>query len=290
MKIRTITLLAGLAATSAAHAEAEFDPGYPPTLTISANITKADADYVELIKQTNSWWVYLIDSLGGDVDAAIKIGRAVREHESLVQVPVGTECFSSCALIYIAGTTRKNRGVIGLHRPFLGTSLSREAVERVVPMMLQKVKDYVQEMGVSDAFYDAMVNTEVDGARLYRGNEIKNLVPETDPTYDEVENSYEARRYGISAAEMRRRKSLVNRRCTAFDERRALNCRDAVFWGIDLATYEGVILKLQFPQCRLTDEQTQTYQNTDFKTRRDLPFIVALEKCRQEAIKQALGR
>jgi hypothetical protein len=34
-----------------------------------------------------------------------------------------------------------------------------------------------------------MVNTEVSEVRLYHGDEIKRLVPETDPTYDEIDNA-----------------------------------------------------------------------------------------------------
>jgi hypothetical protein len=59
-------------------------------------------------------------------------------------------------------------------------------------MMLQKIKEYVREMGVSDSFYDAMVNTEVEDVQLY-GEEIHKLVPKSDPTQDEIFISHLAR-------------------------------------------------------------------------------------------------
>ena len=55
---------------------------------------------------------------GGDVDAAMKIGQIIRENEWPVTVSGNSKCFSSCALIYIAGVSRMNVGVIGLHRPY----------------------------------------------------------------------------------------------------------------------------------------------------------------------------
>ena len=82
--------------------------------------------------------------------------------------------------------------------------------------MLQKVKDYVREMGISDAFYDAMVNTEVSEVRLYRGDEIAMLVPATDPTSNEIQNSDDARKYGVSAGEMRRCKSVAWEVCPRY--------------------------------------------------------------------------
>jgi hypothetical protein len=52
-------------------------------------------------------------------------------------------------------------------------------------------------MGVTDLFYQEMVNTEPADIRLYRGDDIDRLVPHRDPTFDEIATSYQARQYGI---------------------------------------------------------------------------------------------
>jgi hypothetical protein len=234
-------------------------------------------------------WVFL-NSNGGDVEAAMQIGRTIRDSEAFVTTQHNAKCFSSCALIYIAGVTRQNpSGVIGLHFPYFAASLSREAVERAAPIMLQRIKDYVREMGVSDSFYDAMVNIEVSEVRLYRGNEIKKLVPETDPTHDEIENGYEARKYGVSAAEMRRRKTMVKQRCEPlFSDNpgalgRVMDCEQATYWGLDDVTYKRVA-KNGFPQCAPSDEDLKIYRATDIKKRRDLPFYIKQETCIRDAM------
>jgi hypothetical protein len=100
-----------------------------------------------------------------------------------------------------------------LHRPYFAESLDRQEIERAAPILLQQVREYVRSMGIVDSFYELMVNTAPSEIRLYRGNEITNLVPKTDPTYDEIENSYEARKYGVSAAEMRKRKAEAKQKC-----------------------------------------------------------------------------
>jgi hypothetical protein len=267
-------------------------------LLISGTISKGDADYVVQheadLKQTTGLTVWL-NSVGGDVAAAMTIGRIIRHEEALVVTL--DRCFSSCALIYIAGVTRLNDydGLIGLHRPYLAAdALSREAIERAAPLMLQRIKDYVREMGVSDAFYDAMVNTEVSDVRLYRGDEIYRLVPETDPTYDEIENAYEARRYGISVGEMRRRKSMVKQKCdplfSGWDNRvRHARCEEAIYWGLDMATYERVTKK-GFPECESSENEVKIYSATDIKKRRDLPFYIKQEVCIRDGMnKRAHG-
>jgi hypothetical protein len=77
---------------------------------------------------------------GGDVDAAMKIGQIIRENEWPVTVSGNSKCFSSCALIYIAGVSRMNVGVIGLHRPYFSSAPpNRQAIEREVPLMLQDI-------------------------------------------------------------------------------------------------------------------------------------------------------
>jgi hypothetical protein len=79
------------------------------------------------------------------------------------------------------------------------------------------------QMGITDNFYQQMVNTEpaqmvvygtaISDAELAEARKLgmpawpsyKRLVPEYDPVYQEVEISYSARRYGVTTSEMRRR-------------------------------------------------------------------------------------
>src|SRR5258707_874679 len=132
------------------------------SIEISNSITKKDADDIaQHVGDFEDGIVVTLNSPGGDVDAAMQIGRIIRKYRAFVQVGVGSKCYSSCALIYIAGTTRLSYGKIGLHRPYFASAPQNpREIERQVPIMLQKLKSYVQEMGVTDNFYQEMVNTE----------------------------------------------------------------------------------------------------------------------------------
>jgi hypothetical protein len=204
----------------------------------------------------------------------LAIGRIIRRNEWWLMVGQNWKCYSSCALIYIASVRRSNSGVIGLHRPYFAESLDRQEIERAAPILLQKVREYVQSMGIVDSFYEQMVNTAPSEIRLYRGDEITNLVPKIDPTYDEIQNSYDARKYGVSAAEMRQRKSIAEQKCTSGHW---VQCQEALYWGLDVNTYREPLAKE--PKCAISSEDYQAMQPADRKKQRDLPPVLKFEAC-----------
>ena len=228
-----------LLASSDSHADVRLakKPIVGRTIYIVNTISKADANAIaqHVSDFEREGMTVLLDSNGGDANSAMQIGQVVRMNDGLVIVPQGAKCYSSCALIYVAGVTRINLGVIGLHRPYFAAApQSREEIERHVPLMLRQLKAYVQKMGLTDNFYQEMVNTEPSNLKLYRGEEILRLVPVTDPTYDEVETSYEARNHGISTSEYRRREQEAKNCYQRYLDNPY--CKSAILWGLS----EGV--------------------------------------------------
>ena len=132
-------------------------------ITITKTISKTDANLIaQHAKDFEYGDVHVwLDSLGGDVDAAMQTGRLIRANDVKVSVARYSKCYSACALVYIAGVSRESLGAVGLHRPyFASTPQSRQTIERQAPLMLQQLKSYVQEMGITDSFYQEMVNAE----------------------------------------------------------------------------------------------------------------------------------
>jgi len=236
--------------------------------------------------ETESMFLTL-DSTGGHVDAALQIGRLIRKNEGVINVRENYKCYSSCALIYIAGVQRSNFGMIGLHRPYLASNpQSRRSIERETLLMLQKLKDYVQEMGVTDIFYQEIVNTEPSNMKLYVGRDIEQIVPLHDPTYDEVTNSYLARRYGVDTAEMRARdKDSENCVTLAPDTSREVICTNAILWGLSERVYEERSKDLA--KCQLSTEEQNTLRLTQRNEKRDHPIYLKLEACERKIM---LGR
>ena len=246
--VRALTMLAIIVSVCAipqsSHADVTFEEhdalfGYK--INIFGTITKADAMQIggheTSFDHGISQLTVFLNSTGGDLDAAMEIGRIIRRNNASVVVDHGSKCYSSCSLIYIAGVSRgvSGAGVVGLHRPYFASSpQSRQTIEREAPLMLKSVQDYVHEMGVQDAFYQVMANTEPSnmklyGHKLYGYREIENLVPELDPTHDEIETSYDAREHGISTIEMRLRKSDAESHCGMGD---IMNCKWPLEWGL----------------------------------------------------------
>jgi hypothetical protein len=78
------------------------------------------------LKREDAWellWLRVhINSVGGSVSEALKIGRFLRSHNASVGLWKGDQCLSSCVFILMAGVMRDAHAVDaidGIHRPFL---------------------------------------------------------------------------------------------------------------------------------------------------------------------------
>src|SRR5690606_33045361 len=111
---------------------------------------------------------------------------------------------------------RSNFGEIGLHRPYLAGAPHPDAeVRSLVSRMFNDVRVYVDELGINTEFATVMLNTPPATMRIYNTVEIHEIVAKSDPTYDELRVSQQARRYGINTDEFRRRHADAERSCTA---------------------------------------------------------------------------
>ena len=255
-----------------------------------------------------------LDSRGGDVDAAMEMGRIIRKHDLATSITAG-KYYSSCALIFIAGMRRTNiAGEIGLHRPYLASSpASRDAIERQVSTMLASVKTYVSEMGITENFYHEMVNTDPSRMRIYTDKNYKTLIPELDPVYEEVQIAREARQYGISPVEARRRTAYAgscfpglgiddfdklssaelkrleqSMRKAANDPKGQARCRGSRMWGLSEPVYEER-LEQSKRICGdgLSDEEALVVEKVPLKQKHDHPFVIKFWACTRNVM---LGR
>jgi hypothetical protein len=281
---------------------------YSTTLTISitGTITNRDADEFQRISKELEYakgpfynFLLALDSEGGDVSAAISIGRLVRKYDGITVISENSNCYSSCALIFIAGVERRIHpcGELGLHRPYLSsTPQSRDTIETEVPIMLSQVRSYIVEMGITDNFYQQMVNTEPSQMVIYNCNDYTGLVPLSDPTYAEIENAYEARMHGVTTSEMRHRTHDA-KPCmpdtlpaNAFDTPRPLymtlldDCYGARLWGLSEPVYHERDARSK-KECwfndadKFSEADRATIAKTPSKLVSDLPLTIRWETC-----------
>ena len=181
-----LVFLIGVVFWTSASADAYVNSNSPLRISIeiTGDITQRDVAFLTSqskdfkFKQLRVW----LNSPGGDVVAAMEIGRMIRSVDGVTDISLNKRCYGSCALIFIAGVKRFNYGELGLHRPyFASASLSREQIEKQAPIMRDAVKTYVEEMGITDSFFERMYNTDPSNIEVLRGDQSQKIVPFRDP-------------------------------------------------------------------------------------------------------------
>src|SRR5262245_36755838 len=96
-----------------------------------------------------------VDSPGGQVFAALEIGRLLRRELAPLRIGQGAVCVSACVFLLMGATEREAAADarIGLHRPSLGDP-RRDAL---VPSMSEQLAQYAEEMGVSRRIVEEML-------------------------------------------------------------------------------------------------------------------------------------
>lgn len=292
LRIGSIMVAMLLAATLTVKADIQIDRPDDDAIVIGimGTITARDSKSVQDISNEMArkrLQVYF-DSEGGDVSAAITIGRLVRNYDGWTLIGDGAKCYGSCALIFISGVVRliAGSGELGIHRPYPASAPpNREAIEKQVSLTLSTVKDYVAEMGITDSFYQQMVNTQPPKIVVYELDNYEKLVPRTDPTSADVATAREARNYGITASEMRQRNQEA-RRCSNLPAQKWLDCESAIKWGLSEGAYRerwaNVVKECRFSdKSPWNDEDNVTFKSTPLKLRSELPFVLHWEACKR---------
>jgi hypothetical protein len=102
---------------------------------------------------------FFLNSPGGDVEEALKIGRLFRKQ--LIGTSSAEDCASSCALIWFGGIHRTGRA--GLHRPYrtdpMFKALSPADASTAYRQVVERITTYLDEMEVPKSIIETMVAT-----------------------------------------------------------------------------------------------------------------------------------
>ena len=158
-----------------------------------------------------------LTSEGGDVSAALALGRVIRKVDAKVIVPIGSECLSSCVFVLLAGVDRQSYGKVGVHRPYFGhlsELADAEAVRKARDHFLSGIKVYLDEMNVSPRLLDIMLSVLPENMRTLTTSELLELrIIGVDANFDERQVAKEAWIYGLTSAEFRKRRSIFLNTC-----------------------------------------------------------------------------
>jgi len=138
---------------------------------------------------------------------AMKIGRALRRARAEVYVPPNAHCASACILVLASGATREVLGydpgenaegpviAVGLHRPTFPTeefaALSPEGAKIQYDHLRALVREFLNEMGMSDSLFQDMLRVPSQNIMWLDKNRLKNYGLEgEDPAFAEYVHAH----------------------------------------------------------------------------------------------------
>jgi hypothetical protein len=161
--------------------------------------------------------VLLVDSEGGDVEAAMSLGRAIRAAAPVGVIVFQTDCLSACVLAIAGATNRQLKaGRIGIHRPYSSgppaTSFSANATR--FKELEGRIRLYLNEMNLPPALLDEMLRYEPNAMHVMTQEELSRFRLEgSDYIWQDQIDSRLARRYGLDKGTYLSRQAKAERSC-----------------------------------------------------------------------------
>jgi hypothetical protein len=166
-----------------------------------------------------------LDSLGGNLAAAMEIGKLIRDQKLPTVIDSSAKCVSACVFVLAGAIQRKIRGAVGIHRPYFTTvenANSPDVIVRNYGEQLKQAREYLTSMGIADPLLDEMLRIEPNDVRylsrvelnafgLGEGPPANNI--ETVASLKEPVEIKSAAAYGLTRAEYNRRTALIDQTC-----------------------------------------------------------------------------
>ena len=147
-------------------------------------------------------------SSGGEVEAAMELGRLLRRLGVSTLVAQGEQCLSSCVFAFMGGDRRTVAGRIGIHRPYF--SSAREVPDRRVyyRQLQKKLQEFIDELDFPSSLYEAVMAVPPESVSILAPAELKRFYLEgMSPSTQDEADAASARALGISVVEFLQRKA-----------------------------------------------------------------------------------
>ena len=147
-------------------------------------------------------------SSGGDIDAAMVLGRILRRFGLFTLVGRDEQCMSACVFAFMGGERRTVAGQLGIHRPFFPTT-QVDPDRQVRYRLLQKaLRDYIDEMDFPYSLYEAVMVVPPESIKILAPAELKRFYLDgISPSSEDLADATSAKRLGLSMAEYLKRKA-----------------------------------------------------------------------------------
>lgn len=205
---------------------------------INGEITRSDVVTVRRIledlgsRQTVIFW---IDSSGGDVLAAIDIGRLVRKARAQVAIAEDDKCYSACVFVLAGAVQRIVGGAVGIHRPY-STDMGRldfPEAQRRYRDIDGKAREFLTEVNLPHSLFEAMVRIPPENIRILATEDLTAFgLNQADPVEQEMQDTLAAQKFGLTKREYLSLKPTVDKVCDRFVQNSDLDgyqrCREQI--------------------------------------------------------------
>ena len=180
-------------------------------ITVAGEIRQGDLEKLRSIHEPRSTFtaplgssnrVIMIQSLGGDVLEAMRMGRWLRQND--FEVGAVRRCASSCLFVLAAGINRitPDETELLIHRPYLREASPSGSIQTQMREVLELSKGYFSEMNIPESLADEMFSIEPARSRRLSRREVSFYrLNQEDFAYHEAKELDLARRLGLSRDE-----------------------------------------------------------------------------------------
>lgn len=147
-------------------------------------------------------------SSGGEVDAAMELGRILRTLGVTAVVAKGDQCLSSCVFAFMGGDRRTVAGQVGIHRPYFAST--REVPDRRLHyrQLQKKLQEFIEELDFPPSLYEAVMAVPPQLVSILTVSDLKRFYLEgTSPSIEDEADAASARGLGITLVEYLQRKA-----------------------------------------------------------------------------------
>lgn len=154
------------------------------TFQLNGEITRGDYnELIRLMKENRGALIYPgnfeLNSPGGSVLEALKLGELIHASGLTVHVSDSAECHSACFILLASAQTRFLLGTVTIHRPYFSSGSykhgSREQLLREQNTAISEAAEYLRRLFVPDNLVQHMIGTSSKEAYKLNARDISQL-------------------------------------------------------------------------------------------------------------------
>ncbi len=184
-------------------------------VVVSGYITEEDvvganvmADLLKSGKQKIAGNLVSFASDGGEVVAAMALGRLLHQLGVSTMVGRDDQCLSSCVFAFMGGDRRIAAGHIGIHRPYFASTRYVQDRRSQYRQLQKKLRDYIEELDFPPSLYEEVMAVSPEAIRVLSPADLKRFYLDgMSPSAEEEADAESARRLGVPILEYLQRKA-----------------------------------------------------------------------------------